>query len=164
MAITIFNTSSIISQSINVPCSCCSENYNQFDFWLGKWDVYNINEKLVGTNTITKQYDNCVLQEKCISAGENRGTSINYYDKTDGFWHQIWVDNSGYVLKLKGRFLNGSMILKSKNIENEKEIYYNQISWTKNSDNTVTQLWEVFNEKDDKISEAFRRIYKKKLN
>lgn len=55
LAITIFNTGSIISQSANVPCACCSENYNQFDFWLGEWDVYNINEKLVGTNTITKQ-------------------------------------------------------------------------------------------------------------
>lgn len=63
-----------------------------------------------------------MLKEKWISTGENRGTSINYYDKTDGFWHQIWVDNSGYVLKLKGRLLNGSMILKRKITESEKKI------------------------------------------
>lgn len=160
----IFNTTKLMSQTKENNCVCCSENYNQFNFWLGEWDVYDSANNLVGTNSISKQYNNCVIQEKWISEGKNRGTSLNFFDKSDGFWHQIWVDNSGYILNLKGKFINGSMILKSEIIENEKGNYYNQISWTKNTDNTVTQLWEVFSENNDKLSEAFRGIYKKRLN
>jgi hypothetical protein len=162
--VLIFNISTLMSQTTENNCACCSEDYNQFNFWLGEWDVYNTSNNLVGTNSISKQYDNCVIKEKWVSVGKNRGTSINFYDKSDGYWHQIWVDNSGYILNLKGKFLNGSMILKSEIIENEKGNYYNQISWTKNTDNTVTQLWEVFSENNDKLSEAFRGIYKKRLN
>lgn len=160
----IFNTTKLMSQTKENNCACCSEDYNQFNFWLGEWYVYDSANNLVGTNSISKQYDNCVIQEKWISEGKNRGTSLNFFDKSDGFWHQIWVDNSGYILNLKGKFINGSMILKSEIIENEKGNYYNQISWTKNTDNTVTQLWEVFSENNDKLSEAFRGIYKKRLN
>ena len=56
------------------------------------------------------------------------------------------------------------MILKSEIIEGNKGSYYNQISLTKNEDGAVTQLWEIFNEKNSKISEAFSGIYKKRLN
>jgi len=160
----LLNINNIMAQNINKDCACCEENYNLFDFWIGEWDVYTINEKLVGTNSISKHYDNCVIQEKWVSSGKNRGTSTNFYDKTDNTWNQIWVDNSGYILKLKGKFINGSMILKSDIIKGENNNYFNQIRWTKNNNGYVTQLWETFNEDGTKISEVFRGIYKKKLN
>ena len=73
-------------------------------------------------------------------------------------------NTSGYILKLKGKFINGSMILKSDIIKGENNNYFNQIRWTKNNNGSVTQLWETFNEDGTKISEVFRGIYKKKLN
>ncbi len=164
LALTVYNNSGITAQTSNTNCACCSENYNEFDFWIGEWAVYDINDKLLGNNSITKQYDNCVIQEKWASTGKNKGTSTNFYDKTDGSWNQIWVDNSGYVLKLKGNFINGSMVLKSDLIKSENGSFYNQISWTKNKDNSVLQLWETFDSNNKKISEVFRGIYKKKLN
>jgi len=164
VTLCFLNSFSLIGQNQDTPCNCCTENYNQFDFWIGNWEVYDTNEKLVGTNSISKQYDNCLIQEKWVSKGKNRGTSTNYFDKTDNTWNQIWVDNSGYVLKLKGSFINGSMVLKSELKEGKKGLYYDQISWTKNKNGTVTQLWEIFNSKDEKITEAFHGIYKKKLN
>ncbi len=39
------------------------------------------------------------------------------------------------------------MILKSDMIKGENGNYFNQITWTKNKNETITQLWEVFNEK-----------------
>jgi len=153
-----------IAQSTVDECTCCTKNYELFDFWLGDWDVFDNNGKLVGTNSISKQYDNCVIQEKWISAGTSRGTSYNFFDKADGSWNQIWVDNSGYVLNLKGNFVDDAMVLKSKLIKGPKQSYYNQISWFKNDDGSVTQLWEIYGENKNKISESFRGIYKKKLN
>ena len=103
------------------------------------------------------------MQENWISkSGPSKGTSYNYYNKADDSWNQVWVDNSGFSLVLKGNLENGSMILKSDLIKGQKNTYYNKVTWTPNKDGSVTQLWELL-DKDNKIlSEAFRGIYKKK--
>ena len=162
--ISSININFVMAQEKSSNCSCCNEYYDQFDFWLGEWDVFGPKGTLVGTNTIKKQYNNCLIQENWVSTGKNRGTSYNFYDKNNGLWNQIWIDNTGFVLKLKGNLIANSMILKSSLIEEEKGKFYNQISWTMNEDGTVTQLWEIYNEKNSKTDEAFRGIYKKRLN
>lgn len=151
------------SQVNNQTCACCNEANNLFDFWIGDWTVYDINGKIIGKNSITKIYDNCVLQEKWTSLGKNRGTSYNYYNKKDNTWNQIWIDNSGYNLVLKGNYLNGKMVLKSELKQGSKGKYYNQITWTKNNDGSVTQIWNILDEKNKMLQEAFRGIYKKSV-
>ena len=122
-----------------------------------------ISGKLVGTNKLVKMQSNCVMQENWVSKnGPSKGTSYNYYNKTDNTWNQVWVDNSGFSLVLKGNLIDGEMVLKSNIIQGKKGKYYNQITWSKNKDNTVTQVWEYFNIEGKLISEAFRGIYKKK--
>lgn len=160
--LTIVSFNQITTQSNeDKQCNCCTEKYQQFDFWVGSWNVYNTKGDLVGTNTITKNYGDCVLKEEWVSTGSNRGTSTNYYNKSDDSWNQVWVDNSGFSLILKGNLIDGVMILKSELIKGEKGNYYNQISWTLNSDGSVTQLWELFKTDGSLIQEAFKGIYKK---
>ncbi len=118
---------------------------------------------VIGKNTIENQYDNCVLQEKWVSSGKRKGTSYNYYDTKENTWNQVWVDNTGFSLVLKGKYENGKMILKSQLIEGEKGKYYNQITWVKNDDGSVTQIWDIFNNNNEKLQEAFKGIYKKKV-
>lgn len=142
------------------PCS--GEKYSQFDFWEGSWVVYDTKGNIVGTNKLVKMQSNCVMQENWVSkSGPSRGTSYNYYNKTDDSWNQVWVDNSGFSLVLKGNLIDGKMVLKSDLITTEKGNYRNKITWSKNDDNSVTQLWEYINEKNEVISEVFRGIYKK---
>ena len=142
------------------PCS--GEKYSQFDFWEGTWKVYDTKGNIVGTNKLVKMQSNCVMQENWVSkSGPSRGTSYNYYNKTDDSWNQVWVDNSGFSLVLKGNLIDGKMVLKSDLITTEKGNYRNKITWSKNDDNSVTQLWEYINEKNEVISEVFRGIYKK---
>lgn len=38
--LTTLLITNIISQN-NLTCTCCQEQYRQFDFWLGDWEVYN---------------------------------------------------------------------------------------------------------------------------
>jgi len=150
-------------QTENKPCSCCTEVHNAFDFWIGEWTVYDIDGKIVGTNSIQKEYDNCVLREQWKSAGKNHGTSYNYYNLTDKTWNQVWIDNSGFNLTLKGNYINNKMVLKSEMIDGKQGKYYNQITWQKNDDASVTQTWGIFNEKGEKIQQAFKGIYKKNV-
>lgn len=161
--ICIFSFQITMGQTTENNCACCTEKYNQFDFWLGEWNVYDSNEKLIGINSIIKGSGSCLILEKWVE-DERRGSSTVFYNSTDDSWNQIWVDNSDFVLKLKGNFVNGIMTLKSELIEGNNKNYYNQISWIQNEDGSITQLWEIYDEHYIKISEVFQGIYKKTLN
>lgn len=161
--LSFLNFQMISAQIINKTCACCSEKYEEFDFWLGKWEVYDSSGALIGINSIIKQSDNCIIQEKWIDDAR-RGSSTIFYDSSDNSWNQIWIDNSNFILKLKGKLINDIMTLKSELIQGKNIKYYNQISWIKNEDNSITQVWDIYNENDDKISEVFHGIYKKTLN
>lgn len=155
-----FSNAMLSQNTKKQPCS--GEKYSQFDFWEGSWTVYDTKDKVLGINKLVKMQSNCVLQENWVSkTGPNRGTSYNYYNKTDDTWNQVWIDNTGFSLVLKGKLIDGKMVLKSDIIKTKKGNYYNQVTWSKNNDNSVTQVWEYRNEKDEILSEVFRGIYKK---
>lgn len=148
--------------SQNDNCGCCTEKHTEFDFWIGKWKVTNPDGSLAGTNTIDKIQDNCILQENWQSAKENfTGTSNNFYNARTQQWEQIWIDNKGGNLHLKGNRVGNQMILKTDVAKNQKgEPFYHRVTWTKNDDGTVRQYWEtITNDKD--ITVAFDGLYKK---
>ncbi len=160
--LTISFSNKIYSQTATKkPCS--GEKYSQFDFWEGDWNVYDTSGKLIGTNKLVKMQNNCVMQENWASkTSKNKGTSYNYYNKVDDSWNQVWIDNSGFSLVLKGKLIDGKMVLKSDLIKGKKGNFYNRVTWSKNKDNSVIQVWEYLNSDGEIISEAFRGIYKKK--
>ena len=152
------------AQDSNQPsCPCCTEAHSAFDFWLGEWTVYSEDAKVLGKNTISKNetYANCLVMEAWEGTGISRGTSYNYYNRTDKTWNQVWVDNSGFSLTLKGNRVGNSMVLKSELLTGQKGKYYNQITWQLNEDQSVTQTWELFDEAGKLIQQAFKGIYKK---
>jgi len=148
----------------NENCACCTEAHQAFDFWVGDWTVYDSEDKIVGTNSIQKEYDNCVLKEQWKSSGTSRGTSYNYYNTTNKTWNQVWVDNSGFSLELKGNYKSNKMVLTSDLLTSEKGNFYHRITWLKNEDGSVTQIWDLLSEKQEKMREVFKGLYKKKVN
>ncbi len=147
----------------NLNCSCCEEPYKQFDFWEGEWYVLGVKGNKLGDNTISKTEANCILKENWKGAKGGTGTSINFYNKADATWNQTWVSNTGNVLRLKGAFINGKMILKSELIKGKKATYYNQVTWTPNQDGTVTQLWELYDKNEVLLRTLFKGIYHRKV-
>jgi ketosteroid isomerase-like protein len=144
-------------------CPCCTEAHRQFDFWLGDWVVTDTLGNMLGENQIKNLEDGCILAEHWTGAKGGTGSSYNYFDKSDSSWNQLWVDNSGSILKLKGYFESGRMVLKS-NLQkgNRAKCYYNQISWTPNEDGTVTQVWQIFNKDHSLLQTVFSGIYIRK--
>jgi len=144
------------------PCS--SENYKQFDFWVGNWEVFDAENKLIGTNNVVRTPNACAIQENWESkTSPNKGTSYNYFNNSDKKWHQVWIDNSGFILNLEGNFIDGKMVLKSGLIKNQKQNYYNRISWYKENNNVI-QIWDYIDEEEKVIQQVFKGIYKKKTN
>lgn len=144
-------------------CNCCSEEQRAFDFWIGEWEVVNSTDgKPAGTSIISREEGGCVIRENWTSAiAGYTGTSLNFYNKDTQQWEQLWVDNSGAHLKLKGDRRNDQMILVSDEFtKDDGKNYRNRITWTQNSDGTVRQLWEVL-QGEKVVSTAFDGLYKK---
>ncbi len=145
-------------------CACCTENHRAFDFWLGEWDVRNEQGAVQGTNSIVSLQDGCVMQENWKGASGSNGTSYNFFDSADDTWNQVWIDNSGNVLKLKGNLnAEGAMVMSSELVQNpDGDDYFHQISWTPHEDGSVTQLWVTLNKSGEIASTLFKGRYGKK--
>lgn len=123
--------------------ACTGEPYQQFDFWLGEWEVHTPEGKKAGTNLIKKVYDGCVLTEHYRNSQGPYGSSLNMYDRTTGKWYQTWGDKSGLRLQLEGQMTDGRMVLSGTVADAEGQSVLHQIAWTPNDDGTVTQHWQV---------------------
>jgi hypothetical protein len=113
------------------PCS--SPAHRQFDFWVGTWRVEQPDGKVAGTNRISKIEKGCALLEEWTGSGGMTGRSLNIYDASRNVWHQTWVDNSGTLLTVEGRFENNAMRLTSKT---------DRITWNRLDGGSIRQLWE----------------------
>ena len=153
----------IISIQAQDQCLCCSEFHNQFDFWVGDWKVFDSVGNKLGENSITKLEDNCILNEHWVGAKGYSGRSYNYFNRTDSTWNQLWIDNTGSHLELKGNLVNGRMVLKSELLKGQQvDWYYNQITWTPLPDEAVEQVWEIYGKDNTLLMVAFKGVYKKK--
>ena len=153
----------IITMAQKDNCKCCDANYQAFDFWLGEWNTFTPDGKLAGTNSIKKIQGDCVLVENWISARAGyTGTSYNFYNINEKQWEQIWVDNQGQSLHLKGNPKGNQMILVSGKMKDQQgNSIYNRIIWTANADGTVRQQWETSNDKQS-WKTVFDGLYKRK--
>ncbi len=154
---------SFYSYAQDSACACCSENYQDFSFWIGDWNVYDTSGNLIGENLITLEENGCLMKELWKSTSKYTGQSINYFNRKDSTWNQVWVDQVGIVLVLKGQKKNNQMIMKSGLVEGERiDFFYNQITWTDNEDGTVTQQWDILDKFGSVLTTSFIGIYKRK--
>ena len=92
------------------PCEH-DEQFAEFDFWLGKWDVHVPSGQAAGYNEITRAERGCVLLEDWSNLTGGGGGSINYVDKISGEWVQVWNDASGSQINIRGGLTDEGMLL-----------------------------------------------------
>jgi len=123
---------------------------NQFDFWLGEWDV-TWGEDGKGKNHILRIMDDKIIQEN-FSAPDLIGMSISSYDAERKLWCQTWVDNSGSYLDFTGGFDNEKMILSRDAIVRgqackQRMVWFNidanQFDWNWERSDDGGQSWHV---------------------
>jgi hypothetical protein len=122
---------------------CRGDEYRQFDFWIGSWQVQNANGDLVGHNDIRRAAGGCALLESWRGADGGEGISINSYDAETRLWTQRWV-GSGVTLWLEGGIEEGRMVLASPEPRDSPQgPVLDRIIWSELEDGRVLQLWEV---------------------
>ena len=121
------------------------QGFNDFDFWLGEWNVYSNDEKRTfqGTNSITKHHKNCLVMENWTNAQGGTGSSMNYYDAVEDQWRQLWVAG-GYSIDYTGGLDETSSIALSGKINYYKTGKSQDFrgKWTANTDGSVRQFFE----------------------
>lgn len=124
------------------PCSQAESR--QFDFWVGDWAVHRSdNGKYAGQNRIDSVLGGCALHESWTGAGGVKGSSYNAFDARRGVWHQTWVDSTGDLLLLEGRFVDGKMVLEGEQRGADGKPFKNRITWTPLAGGKVRQRWET---------------------
>jgi hypothetical protein len=148
------------AQQNSTPCQ--SADQRAFDFWLGEWRVTTPDGKHAGDNTLTSIQGGCVMQENWRSAtSPYTGTSFNFYNQNTKLWEQVWLDNQGGSLHMRGQRAGNTMVMRTDSSPNQDgKQSYNEIVWTKNEDGSVHQLWTLKTEgADDQV--LFDGLYRK---
>lgn len=92
--------------------SCKLAEHRQFDFWVGRWDVYPTGkDKLVARSLIENLYGGCVIRENWMPLSGTEGGSLNTYDPEDGRWHQVRMDAANGRVSFDGGYAAGKMVL-----------------------------------------------------
>ena len=145
--------------SVAAP-TCSSEEYRQFDFWVGAWSVTEGGQP-AGQNTIETDLKRCALFESWSSVDGSRGRSINFYDRERRRWHQTWVDDRGGALELDGGLVGASMVLEGERPDAKARTpVRHRITWTPQRDGSVRQQWQIRKGEQSNWETVFDGLYK----
>src|SRR5438046_10666506 len=66
---------------------CAGAEHRQFDFWVGKWDVYpSGGDKLTAHSLIESVYGGCGIRENWMPLSGSGGGSLNIYLPQEKHW------------------------------------------------------------------------------
>ena len=133
--------------------SCTEDPYRDFDFWIGEWDVFPINQKgeisaqKAGVNVISTAEYGCLIVEQWTNVQGVTGQSYNYFDPGLQKWRQIWVSNTITIDYAGGLNDKGEMVLEGDIAYRNGSTFPFKGIWRLNDDNTVRQHFEQYNPK-----------------
>jgi hypothetical protein len=141
------------------PCEQRDE-FDEFDFWLGKWDVHIANGTLAGTNRIEKTQAGCALVENWLGAAGTQGMSINYFDVANKEWVQVWNSAGGIQIDIRGGLTDDGMLLEGQinYVANERSAPFRGL-WTLLPDGRVRQFFEEYDEDSKSWAAWFEGFY-----
>lgn len=136
------------------------EAFDDFDFWLGGWEVHIADGRKAGVNRISRQHAGCVLVEEWASSSGGSGTSLNFYDTATSEWVQIWTGSGGSQIHIRGGLVDGSMVLTGKlNYVGQDSVADFRGTWTLLEDGRVRQFFEQSSDGGDTWEPWFEGFY-----
>lgn len=94
------------------PPACAAPEHRQFDFWVGRWDVYPTGtERLVAHSLIERLYGDCVIRESWMPLRGGGGSSLNTWRPGERRWRQLWADSANSWAEFVGGIEGEAMVL-----------------------------------------------------
>ncbi len=123
------------------PCEAFDQ-FKQLDFWLGDWAVYSPDNRLVGINKVEKLLSGCLIIEHWTGADGIVGKSMNFYDRSQRQWRQVWVGAEGNPVFVAGGIQPDESMRLSGTGRNTKGDFQRRMTLAKLETGGVRQLWE----------------------
>jgi|tagenome__1003787_1003787.scaffolds.fasta_scaffold20518896_3 hypothetical protein len=135
--------------------SCTSPEHRQFDFWVGKWDVYGPKGRLAAHSLIEKLYNGCGIRENWMPLNNQTGGSLNIYLPEEKHWEQFWIDSQGTRATFVGGWNGKAMVIQGKWAGPLV-----RISYSKNADGSVRQFGEQSTDEGKSWKPSFDLTYR----
>lgn len=120
--------------------ACDTPQHHQFDFWVGRWDVYRADtNKLVAHSLIEKLYGGCAVRENWMPLAGGDGGSLNSYRPTSKEWHQLWTDSANDLDEYSGGIDAGKMVLTGTSSSPSGEVAVVRMVFEPRPDGSVAQ-------------------------
>lgn len=125
------------------PPACAAPEHRQFDFWVGRWDVYPTanRQRLIAHSLIERLYGDCVIRENWMPLRGDGGGSLNSYQPATHEWRQVWMDSSNLLAEMSGRSENGAIVY-LRRYEQEGRPALTRVTYSPEADGTVRQRGE----------------------
>ncbi len=160
---TSFPSRASAQPAIEKPAPCASSEYRQFDFWVGRWDVYPTGQdKLIAHSLIESVYGGCGVRENWMPLSGADGGSLNIYVPREDAWRQTWIDSQGARVEFKGGWTGRAMVLEGlwSNVLGPGEDALVRMTYTKAGDGTVRQFGEMSQDQGETWTSGFDFTYR----
>jgi tetratricopeptide (TPR) repeat protein len=146
------------------PC-LAREEFNQFNFWVGKWNVTNTAGQHAGNSEIDLMNNGCTIVENWFGANGSQGKSFNYFDTTDNKWHQFWINQYAQKTTFEGKLVDGNMVYYSYDHVNDKsKPYLQRLTFFNLEPNKVRQFDEISSDQGKTWTVGYDLTYTRKTN
>jgi hypothetical protein len=128
------------------PQGCDTAESHQFDFWVGRWEVYPTGTQTkVADSLIERLYMGCAVRENWMPLAGNGGPggSLNSYVGAEHQWRQTWVGSGGERVEFVGAWNGAAMVLQGPRY-GARPGRLNRMTFTPNAaDHSVRQVGEI---------------------
>jgi hypothetical protein len=125
------------------PPACVAPEYRQFDFWVGRWDVYPTGtDQLVAHSLIENLYAGCAIRENWmpLPGQGGDGGSLNVWRPGEHRWRQTWTDAGNSLVDFYGGIEGGKMVLTGTRPGPNGAEFLVRMEYSRNSDGSVRQV------------------------
>ena len=123
------------------PPACETAEHRQFDFWVGRWDVYRTGtDQLVAHSLIERLYGGCAIRENWMPLRGAGGGSLNSWRPGERRWRQIWTDASNAYDEYSGGLDGEAMVMTAPTTLPDGRAALNRMRFAREADGAVRQL------------------------
>ena len=123
------------------PPACATSEHHQFDFWLGRWDVYPTGtDRLVAHSLIESLYGGCAVRENWMPLRGAGGGSLNSWRPAERRWRQTWADSSNNWTEYVGGLEGEAMVLTASGTEPNGRPIVRRMRYMREAGGAVRQL------------------------
>ena len=142
------------------PCLARKES-RMFDFWVGDWDVRNVQGQPAGQSSVQLLLEGCALYENWVDGQGGGGKSLNSYNEETKQWQQFWTDQYGHVTEYReSEWVNGTLRFTAKQLLPQPTLLH--MSFTPVNPDLVRQFGESSTDGGKTWTPSFDLYYHRK--